>query len=219
MQLAGAAPAEPAASFAIPAYAFDRGNAKTFTSQYADAGPMVAFGGDYPVVVEYDIDFPVGAAYTLNIRYATAAARPVGLYLDEKSLGACCRAATGSWNTSGARWEATVLPWFAPGKHTLKLKRNGAFPHVVSLRFDSPEPFPEGWKLDRPKARTLESPPPVPKAERYAPGSVDPASISIGWTHCSGSSRSCPRPPTTSEKRSTRRWCRCVARPCWPIRS
>ena len=169
----GAAAAEPAASFLIPAYAFDRGNAKTFTAQYADAGPMVAFGGDSPVVIEYDVDFPVGATYTLNIRYAAAAARPVELFLDEKSLGKCCRTATGSWNTSGAKWEATVLPWFAPGKHTLKLKCNAAFPHVVSLRFDSPEPFPDGWKLLRPKARTLKSPPPVPKAVRYAPGNVD----------------------------------------------
>ena len=83
--------AEPAGSFEIPAYAFDRGNAKTFTVQYADAGPMVAFGGDSPVVVEYEIDFPVGAAYTLNIRYAAGVARPVELYLDQRKLGRCPR--------------------------------------------------------------------------------------------------------------------------------
>ncbi len=177
--LPGASGAEPAGSFLIPAYAFDRGNAKTFTVQYADAGPMVAFGGDYPVVIEYDVDFPVGTTYTLNIRYAAQESRPVELYLDQRKLGRCCRTATGSWNTSGAKWEATALPWFAPGKHTLKLTRDGAFPHVVSLRFDSPEAFPEGWKLHRPKARTLESPPPVPKSERYAPGYVDTAALRL----------------------------------------
>ena len=169
--------AEVAGSFTIPAYAFDRGNAKTFTQQYADAGPMVAFGGDYPVMVEYDVDFPVGTTYTLNVCYAAQAARPVELFLDEKKLGTCCRTATGGWNTSKATWEATELPWFAPGKHTIKLKCNGAFPHVVSLRFDSHEPFPKDWKLHRPNARTLKSPPPVPKSARYAPGHVDVAAL------------------------------------------
>jgi len=168
---------EPAGSFLIPAYAFDRGNAKTFTTQWADAEPMVAFGGDAPVEIEYDVDFPVGTTYTLNVYYAAQQARPVELFLDERKLGECCRTATGGWNTSGAKWEATPLPWFAPGKHTIKLKRAVAFPHVVSLRFDSPEPFPEDWKLHRPNARKLTSPPPVPKSVRYAPGNVEVAAL------------------------------------------
>ncbi|MBN2474262.1 MAG: SUMF1/EgtB/PvdO family nonheme iron enzyme [Pirellulales bacterium] len=183
---ATAAEVEPAGSFVIPAWAFDRGNAKTFTQQWADAGPMVAFGGEYPVEIEYDIDFPIGTAYTLNVCYAAAEARPVEIQLDERKLGDCCRAPTGSWNTSGARWEATQLPWFAPGKHTLKLQRNGAFPHVVSLRFDSHEPFPVDWKLHRPNARTLDSPPPVPKSLRYAPGNVDVTALRLAIEDLTG---------------------------------
>jgi len=89
--LAVAAPAwsEPAGSLLIPAYAFYRGNAKTFTAEYADAGPMVAYGGEYPVVVEYDVDFPVGATYSFSVCYAAQEARPVELYLDETQLGSC----------------------------------------------------------------------------------------------------------------------------------
>ena len=169
---ARAAEAKPAGSFLIPAWAFDRGNARTFTTTYADAGPMVAFGGQSPVVIEYDISFPVTAEYTLWICFTAASARPVELFLDGKRLGQCCRMATGSWNTSGAKWEETCRLRITQGKHTLRLEREGAFPHVVSLRFDSAVAFPEGWTLSRPRARKLDSPPPVA-------GGFDPAEVKI----------------------------------------
>ena len=49
-------PTARTASFDIPAWAFDRGNVKVFTEQWADAEPMVAFGGRSPIVVEYDLE-------------------------------------------------------------------------------------------------------------------------------------------------------------------
>ena len=166
--------AEPPAtgSFEIPAYAFDRGNAKTFTQQYADAGPMVAFGGVSPIVIEYDIVFPVDGGYTISINYAAQNARPVDLYLDEMKIGTCCRTATGTWNTSSAAWENSAAVYIAPGKHTVKLQRDGAFPHVVSLKFEVANAFPKDWKLERPKARTLDSPPPVLASLGYNPTDV-----------------------------------------------
>lgn len=150
--------ANPKSSFMIPAWAFDRGNVKTFRQEYADAGPMVAYGGESPIVVEYDVEFPVSGEWTIWICYAAAAARPVALSLDETSLGACCRGASGTWNTSSAAWEKSCARWFAPGKHTLRLKRDNDFPHLVALRFDCSTPFPDGWKLDRPHARKIDSP-------------------------------------------------------------
>jgi formylglycine-generating enzyme required for sulfatase activity len=170
-------PAKSANSFLIPAFAFDRGNAKTFTTSWADAEPMVAFGGESPIVIEYDIDFPATAEYALSINYAAADARPVQLFLDGKSVGMCCRTATGSWNTSGAKWESTTTLTITEGKHTLKLLREGAFPHVVSLKFESSAAFPEGWQLVRPAARTLDSPPPVPAYVRYTVDNVDTAAL------------------------------------------
>ncbi|MEZ6080909.1 MAG: hypothetical protein R3C56_36135 [Pirellulaceae bacterium] len=130
-------------SFLIPAFAFDRGNAKTFTTSWADAEPMVACSGESPVVIEYDIDFPVTAEYALSIRYAASDARPVQLFLDGKSAGMGCRTATGTWNTSGAKSESTIELTITQGKHTLKLMRVEAFPHVVSLKFESPIAFPK----------------------------------------------------------------------------
>jgi len=157
----GGEPAKPqaaAGSFVIPAWAFDRGNLKTFTDTYADAGPVVANGGEMPNVVEYDFELPVAAEWTISIYYAAAAPRPVEATLDQTRLGPFCRTATGSWNSSGAGWEQSIQRWIAPGKHTLRMECSGPFPHLVRLRLDSSAPFPPGWKLSRPKARKLDSP-------------------------------------------------------------
>ncbi len=159
-----------AGSFSIAAFAFDRGNAKTFTTSWADAEPMVAFGGQSPVSVEYDIEFPIATQYTLNSFYSAAAARPVDLYLDGKHVGQCCRTATGGWNTSRAKWEQTCTLPVSSGKHTVRLVRAGDFPHVVRLRFDSAEKLPAKWKLHRPTARKLTSrPPAIPNASDVNP--------------------------------------------------
>jgi len=143
-----------AGSFEIPAWAFDRGNVRTFTEEWADAGPMVAFGGQSPVVVEYDIPFPVAGVYRLGIRYAAAMVRPVELSLDGKPLATVCRIANGSWQTSGATWEESASIELSAGDHTLRLARPDSFPHVVSLRFESPV-IPEKFAPKRPKARRL----------------------------------------------------------------
>ena len=158
---------KPASVIDIPAYAFDRGNAKTFTTQWADAGAMVAYGGQSPIVIEYDLELPVDGSYTLSIHYAAHTARPVELSIDQQRLGKCCRTATGSWNTSSAQWEETCTLFIAPGKHTIRLERDGAFPHVVAIRLEGSRPFPDGWKLERPNARTLDSPQPVVAGPGY----------------------------------------------------
>jgi len=169
-------------SFEILAYAFDRGNAKTFRGSWADGDPMVAFGGQSPVVIEYDIEFPVTAKCLLNVRYAAAEARPIDVYLDGKSVGQGCRTATGSWNTSRAKWEKTAELKIKKGKHTIKFERGAAFPHVVALRFDLSVPLPKDWKLSRPKARTLDSTPPGPTYQKYAPDNVDTAALRAAIT-------------------------------------
>jgi len=143
-----------AGSFEIPAWAFDRGNVRTFTDQYADAGPMVAYGGHSPVVVEYDIPFPAAGNYRLSIQYAAANARPVELSFDGVAVTPVCRTANGSWNTSGATWEASAELKVTAGPHTLRLTRPNDFPHLVSLRFESAEIL-AGFGPNRPKARKV----------------------------------------------------------------
>jgi hypothetical protein len=155
-------------AFAVPTVVFDRGNAKVFASNWADAEPMIAFGGEDPVVAEFDIEFPVCGDYTMSVLYSAASVRPVELYLDGKRIGECCSGTTGTWNTSGAKWEeAGKLP-ISVGKHTIKLQRSGAFPHVVSLRFDAPVPLPPDWTPQLPPARAPGSASPSVPLQPYA---------------------------------------------------
>jgi len=173
-----------AGSLVIPAWSFARGNARVYADpkQYADAGSVVGSGPERPWgwTVEYDVDVPVTGTYTLQICYAAAEARPMELFFDGQNLGKCCHGVTfgsaaaekpakATWNSSGAKWvgfyKQRLYPWkerrlhelsIAEGKHTLKFVRRGPLPHLVALRLDTPEEFPEDWKPPKYKVRDLD---------------------------------------------------------------
>jgi len=187
-----------AGSLLIPAWSFDRGNARIYASpdQYADAGPVV---GNEPQqtqggVVEYDIDFPATGEYTLMVSYAAAEARPVEVFLDAQNQGTCCTGVTfGSapfeqpttftWNSSGAlkkleglcKQGKLVKMAVTQGKHTVKFARSGPLPHLMTLRLDSSAAFPQGWKPPQYKVRNLDS---VPVTQRTA--FLPPDAVNIG---------------------------------------
>ena len=166
-----------AGRFEIPAYAFDRGNVRVFTTEWADAGPMVAYGGQSPIFVEYDIPFPAAGTYTIRVRYAAAAARPVDLQVDGRSAAQVCRTANGSWSTSAANGDERVSIPFPAGKHTVRLQRERDFPHVVSLEFES-ESIPSDFVLNRPLARTLPAGTVAADTARYS-NEPDPARLRL----------------------------------------
>ncbi len=179
----------PGATLQISAWTFDRGNnAQIYASpdQYADNGPVVGskldHGDDEEATIEYDIDFPVDADYTLHLSYASADARPMEVFVDGKSMGMCCVGVTyGSApyeqpvvftsNSSGAskRWEGfcekgkLVKMPITKGKHTLKFSRRGPLPNLIALRLGSSAGFPEGWK---PTARKIQHFDKVPVRDR-----------------------------------------------------
>ena len=165
------AEAKPAGSFEIPAWTFDRGNAKVFANpdiyaDYRDKFPelVVGDGGELPWVVEYDVEFPVDATYTLHVRYGSPEPRPMEVWLDGRRIGTYCGRVTGNAppypdrhpqhnrprydeGIHGVEWEeACKLPAKA-GKHTLKFTCQGTPPRVNSLRIESPVAFPKGWRL------------------------------------------------------------------------
>ena len=178
-----------AGSFTVDAWTFDRGNARIYASpeQYADFGPLIGSdpGKTEPGVVEYDIDFPVTAEYTLYVKYAAAEARPLDVFVDGKPLAKCCLGVTFgsapyehpirfSWNSSSAAkvWELAGDKFGRPvklpitkGKHTLKFARSGGLPHLLSMRLDSSEAFPKDWKQLPRKVRNIDS---VPARQRTA---------------------------------------------------
>ena len=141
-----------AGSFAIPAWAFDRGNVRVFTEELADAGPMVAFGGRSPVFVEYDLDLPAAGAYQLEHRVRGGNSHDrCSSSVDGKTSGPVCRSATGSWNTSGAKWEESAAWTCRPGGTPFGSSARVTFPIVVALRLSVSLPF----QTDCPAARRM----------------------------------------------------------------
>jgi len=166
-----------AASLTIPAWTFQRGNARVYASpdEYADGTPLVGDGLEQSektaddraevASVEYDIDFPVDADYTLQFHYASANPRPVDIWLDGKHMGKACNGVTIDSRPTEypvtfastarvLRWQGAynyktgkllALP-VSKGKHTLKISRRGPLPNIATLRLDSSTAFPEGWK-------------------------------------------------------------------------
>jgi hypothetical protein len=179
-----------AGSVVIPAWSFERGNVRVDADPagFADAGPVVVSGPveDWGWTVEYDVDIPVEAAYTIQICYASAESRPVNVRVDSKWVGSACDrvtfgpmssgdAAAPSWKSSGAQWDlvthqgkiATV--WeknlLAKGKHTLKLTRRQPLPHIVALRLETEAEFPADWQPPRFKVRDMDR---IPAKHREA---------------------------------------------------
>ena len=109
-----------AGSMVIPAWSFDRGNVRVEAdpAEFADAGPVVVSGPaeDWGWTVEYDVDIPVEAEYTIQICYASAESRPVNVRVDSKLVGTACDRVTfgpissgdstaPSSKSSGATWD------------------------------------------------------------------------------------------------------------------
>lgn len=153
----------------IPAWAFDRGNVRIFADQWAEGGPMVAFGGESPVWAEYSFALPQDGPVEISLRYAALEARPVAVKVDGRDLGEGCRTATGAWSTREAKWETLPPVTLTKGPHRLRLQREGSFPHLAEVRVQSTTPWPAGWKpapltmtleqaLKRPPSPTVEAP-------------------------------------------------------------
>ncbi len=166
-----AADTKPADSFKIDAWTFDRGNAWVFPNpdlyaDYRDKFPQLVVGdsGQLPWAIEYDIEFPVDATFTLHICYGSPELRPMEVWLDGRRIGTCCGRVTGNpppymdrhpqhnlprdaTDFHGLEWEEACKLKATKGKHTLKFTLEGVPPRVNSLRFESPVAFPKDWKL------------------------------------------------------------------------
>ena len=181
-----------AGSRIIPAWTFDRGNARIYASpdQHADAGPMVGGGPAAPEegVVEYDIDFPATGEYTLQIRYAAADARPTDVWLDGRRVGKACIGLTigssrfelpvwFSWSSRTAKWEQLrqrgklVKLSVTKGKHTLKFTRRGPLPNLLALALQP------GWDAPPRTVRHIDRVPPAHRAVFLPPGAVNVAAL------------------------------------------
>jgi len=163
---------KPAGTLKINAWEFDRGNARVSENpgqygDYRDKHPelMLTAGDKTPWSVEYDIDFPVDATYTLRVRYASAGVFPLDVLVDNKLVGKSCGKKTcnappymdrhpnvykglpeRTWDKHGAEWENSGRIRITAGKHTLKFARNGKPANLLEIHLESPVAFPKGWR-------------------------------------------------------------------------
>ncbi len=194
--------AKPAGSFEISAWTFDRGNAKVFPNpdiyaDYRDKFPelVVGEGDQLPWTIEYDINFPVDATYTLHVCYGSPEKRPMEVWLDGRRLGTCCGRVTGNAppymdrhpqhdrprdakDFHGIEWEEACKLPATKGKHTLKFTRAGPPPRLSALRIESPVAFPKDWKLAKREVK-LGSVAPNCRRIFLPPGSVNVAALKV----------------------------------------
>jgi len=171
-----------AGSLIVPAWSFARGNVRINANpdEFADAGPVVVSGERAPWGwrVEYDIDIPVTAVYRLYIKYATTEARPVEVYFDTRNVSKTCTGISldshgkPTLKSSGARWELLRSRFGGPdpvaakrngpataGRHTIVLTSRQPLPHLVALRLDTQDAFPDDWTPPKFKVHDIQSVP------------------------------------------------------------
>lgn len=146
-----------AGSIAFEAEAYARGNLVKDLELYG-AGIGVVFNrGEMPNFVEFDLELSEdqAGAYELELRYAAAQRRPVRVLLDGVPLLLeTAERVTGSWTPETQAWQPIAMLLLDAGKHTLRLDRDGPFPHVDKLAL-VPRAWPEG--APRTARRTLDA--------------------------------------------------------------
>ena len=200
-----------AATIKLSCWEYDRGNTKVVANpalygDYRDTYPglMLAAGDTLPYVVEYDVEFPVAATYTLRLRYASPGPRPIEVWLDAQRVGTCCGEQTNNappymdrhpnvheglpvrtWEMHGAQWEEACKFPATEGKHTLKFTRNGPPPNLVEIRIESPVGFPKGYK-PRHRKVDIRRIPPRYRTAFMPPGSVNVAALRLAIEDTTG---------------------------------
>ncbi|WP_435006109.1 DUF1553 domain-containing protein [Tundrisphaera lichenicola] len=126
------------------AESFDRGNVLVESTNYGHEIGVILNRGELPNRVDYDFDVPADAVYQFEIRHAAAEARPVRLMLDGLEIASeVAGAVTGSWGPEKQSWSVAGMARIGAGRHTVRLERDGVFPHIDKLAL-VPITLPEG---------------------------------------------------------------------------
>jgi Protein of unknown function (DUF1549)/Protein of unknown function (DUF1553)/Planctomycete cytochrome C len=118
----------------IEAENFDRGNVlKDFDNYGAKIG-VILNKGALPNVAEYDVKLERAGVYALEIRHAAAEARPVRVSVNGQLVVAeAAGQTTGTWFPDTQAWHVVTVVSLKAGVNTLRLERNGPFPHIDCL--------------------------------------------------------------------------------------
>jgi hypothetical protein len=138
----GAAP--PAGTIVIEAENYDRGNVKRDFAAYGQKIGVIYNAGPLPNLAEYDITLPTAGTYQVELRLAAAESRPVELTVNSQVISSAAAAlVTGSWYPDTQTWSVEGVVALPAGKSTLRLRREGPFPHFDKLAL-VPRELPSG---------------------------------------------------------------------------
>ena len=123
----------PPTAIVIEAERFASGTVVADTSFYG-LGIGVITSPKFPAYVEYGVSVPADGRYAVLVRYASADFRPMRMFVSNSLVtSSACSEPTGGYAPQDQQWQkAGVFP-FARGSNTLRLDRNGPFPHIDKI--------------------------------------------------------------------------------------
>ena len=131
----------------IEAENFTRGNVKRSFSGYGQTIGVIYNKGELPNVAEYDVAVKQAGLYQLQLRLAAAQSRPVKLMLNGKlAKSAAAAKVTGSWFPDTQTWVMVGFFRLHKGINTIRLERDGPFPHFDKLLL---VPLPFGGRRNK----------------------------------------------------------------------
>ena len=124
----------PPGTILLEAEKFDRGNLVRDFTTYGQGIGVVYNAGTLPNVAEYDFLSSAEVIHQIEVRHAAAESRPVRLFVDGKLVKSeAVGVVTGSWTPESQRWNLEARVSLKPGKHTLKVERDGPVPHLDKI--------------------------------------------------------------------------------------
>ncbi|MBQ16349.1 MAG: hypothetical protein CMJ65_04405 [Planctomycetaceae bacterium] len=112
------------------AESYDRGNAARLTTGYGQGIGIIASSSGLSHV-EYDVMIKKAGTARLEFRLAAADSRPCRILVNGGLVQpAALGRTTGSWFPDTQKWAIETLGEFKTGKNTIRIERQGPFPHI-----------------------------------------------------------------------------------------
>lgn len=130
-------------SLIVEAEDYEKGNVLKDRETYGVGIGVLVNRGELPNFTEYTVSLDKPGFYRIWLRYAAAEARPVQIRLDNQLITSqAADQATGSWTPESQKWfPVSMVP--SPGKKvTVRLHRDGPFPHIDKLAFEHHSSIP-----------------------------------------------------------------------------
>jgi hypothetical protein len=120
----------------IQAEQFNRGTVTIDNGEHGyGQGIGVIITPKAPAFAEYDFEVPKTANYDLELRYASAIARPVRVLADKQLITEhAADGDTGGFLPENQKWQSVGVLDLTRGKHTLRIESDFVFPHIDQIR-------------------------------------------------------------------------------------